>query len=407
MDPQRAFCPNLACRERGRRGAGNIGIHSQKERRYVCRTCTKTFAATSGTVHYRLRTPAEVVTQVVTLLCHGCPPQAIVAAFGLDERTVADWQQRAGTHCQAVHEHLVQAGQVDLGQVQADELYVKVCKPQKTATDAGDGDRQSTTGDGTGRVWQAMALAVPSRLWLGGVISAHRDTALIRSVAQQVRACACSLAVLVCVDGLSSYVRAIGQAFRVRILTGKVGRPRLERPPEVLLAQVIKNYAKRRVQSVTRRVVFGSTEAVKQVLTTTSGGTHQINTAYIERLNATFRACWAPLARRTRALAQQIPQLTAGMYLVGTVYNFCWEHESLRVRRVGPGRKWVQRTPAMAAGLTDHCWTLHEVLSYQVPPAPWVAPKRRGRPPKAQSAAASAPTRQRCPPTQPSREVAA
>jgi transposase-like protein len=115
MAPQTQFCPNPACPARGQRGQGNISIHSQKEQRYVCATCGRTFAATRGTLHSRLRTAPAVVTQVVTMLCHGCPPRAIVAAFGLDERTVAAWQQRAGTHCQRVHEHLVQAGQVSWG----------------------------------------------------------------------------------------------------------------------------------------------------------------------------------------------------------------------------------------------------------------------------------------------------
>ncbi len=78
-----------------------------------------------------LRTPAPVVTTVVTLLAPGCPRQAIVAAFGLDERTVASWQQRAGAQCQRVHTHLVQAGQVDLQHVQANEIYVKVCTPPR------------------------------------------------------------------------------------------------------------------------------------------------------------------------------------------------------------------------------------------------------------------------------------
>ncbi len=101
---------------------------------------------------------------------------------------------------------------------------------------------------------------------------------------------------------------------------------------------------------------------------------------------ATFRACLAPLARRTRALAHREAVLTAGMFLVGTAYNFVWLHESLRLPTSGPGPQWQERTPAMAAGLTDHPWTMEEVLSYQVPPTPWVAPprpKRRGRPPKA------------------------
>jgi len=177
------------------------------------------------------------------------------------------------------------------------------------------------------------------------------------------------------------------------VRTGTRGRPAHVCPPGLLLAQVVKTCAKRRVVDVTRRVVLGSTEAVAQVLTTASGGTQQINTAYIERLNATFRACLAPLARRTRALAHREALLTAGMFLVGTAYNLVWCHESLRIPNAAPGPKWQERTPAMAAGLTDHPWTMDDLLRYQVPPAPWVAPpgpKRRGRPPKAPPSEAAA-----------------
>jgi hypothetical protein len=75
---------------------GNIGIHSQKEQRFICHECHKTFSARKGTVFYRLRTSAETVALVVTLLAYGCPVQALVAAFGFDERTVAAWWARAG-----------------------------------------------------------------------------------------------------------------------------------------------------------------------------------------------------------------------------------------------------------------------------------------------------------------------
>ncbi len=95
------------------------------------------------------------------------------------------------------------------------------------------------------------------------------------------------------------------RAFSERVRSGKRGRPPRVCPPGLLLAQVVKTAVKRRVVQVSRRIVRGSPEAVAQVLTTASGGQHQINTAYIERLNATFRACVAPLARRTRALAHR------------------------------------------------------------------------------------------------------
>ena len=366
MDPQTQFCPNEACAARGQVGRGNIRVHSWLEHRYRCLTCGRTFAATAGTPFYRLRTAADQVTLVLTLLAHGCPLQAIVAAFGFDERTVAAWQARAGAHAQQVHTHLVHQGMLDLGHVQADELWAKHVG---------------------GRLWMAMALAVPSRLWLGGVLSPHRDRALIATLVGLVRAAAGALwgrgsGVLVCVDGLASYVTAFPRAFRVPVHTGRVGRPRLVLPDGFLLGQVVKQYAKRHVTGVVHRVLCGSVAAIDAQLATTHGGT-VINTAYIERLNATFRAHLAPLARRGRALVRTQAMLTAGMYLVGCAYNLCWFHDSLRVAAPpGATTKWAQRTPAMAAGLTDHCWTMTELLRYHVPVPAWVAPKRRGRPPK-------------------------
>jgi hypothetical protein len=322
-------------------GRGNIRVHSQAERRYQCTTCRRTFAATKGTPFYRLRTAGDLVTLVLTLLCHGCPLQAIVAAFGLDERTVAAWLTRAGQHCQRVHQHVVQQGQVDLQHVQADELYVKLVGR---------------------RVWLAMALAVPARLWLGGLISPQRDLALITALVQMIRSCARSLAILVCVDGLASDITAVLRVCRPPVRTGRRGRPRLVLESGLLLGQVVKRYVWGRVVSVERRVVRGSAKAIVATLATSGGGTG-IKTAYIERLNATFRSTLAPLVRRGRALAHKEAVLTAGMYLVGCAYNFCWLHGSLRLA-APPGApwKWQERTPAMAAGLTDQCWTLRELL---------------------------------------------
>jgi transposase-like protein len=76
MESTTAFCPNEHCHARGQTGQGNIGIHSQKEQRFICHAWHKTFSARKGTVFYRLRTSAETVVIVVTLLAHGCPVQA-------------------------------------------------------------------------------------------------------------------------------------------------------------------------------------------------------------------------------------------------------------------------------------------------------------------------------------------
>lgn len=350
MNPQEQVCHDRQCWVYGTAGRGNIVIHSRKAHRYRCTRCGKTFSATKDTALYRVHKPHVLLVTVVTLLAHGCPMQAIVAAFGLDERTVADWQRRAGDQCQRVHCALVQAGQVDLGQVQADEVRVRAV--------GAVGERRA--------VWMAMALSVVSRLWLGGVVSASRDRQLIAALLRQVRACGAVTTLLLCRDGLSSYPRQAARVFRQAVRTGKRGRPPLLLPDSVLVAQVVKQYAKQRVTAVAQRVVRGCRGAIAATLLRTQG-TATINTAYIERLNATFRARLAPLARRGRATVHQGATLSAGMWLVGTVYNCCTPHRSLR----GP-------TPAQAAGLTDQRWTMHELLTYRTPLPPV---KHRGRPP--------------------------
>jgi hypothetical protein len=113
-----------------------------------------------------LRTSTELVVIVVTLLAFGCPVQAIVHAYGLDERTVAAWRDRAGKPCQRVHHALIEQGQLDVVHVQAVEIRVKA--------------RGMI-------VWMGLAMMVSSRLWLAGVVSRTRDSALADRLLRQVR----------------------------------------------------------------------------------------------------------------------------------------------------------------------------------------------------------------------------
>ncbi len=359
MDPQTIFCPNWDCPARGQVGRGNIGIHSQKERRYICHQCRKTFSETKGTPLYRLRADGNVITVVLTLLAHGCPLQAIVVAFGLDERTVADWQRRAGQHGEKVHEHLVQRPR-DLGQVQADEIRVK---------------QQGQI------VWLAMALQVATRLWLGAVVSEHRDEELLTRLLQKVRACALCRPLLVGVDGWRAYPGILRKVFREAVPGRGRGRPPLRLWDGLVIAQVVKQYERGHVTGVVHRLAHGTGAQAQTLLQQTQGG-GVINTAFIERLNATFRARLCGLVRRGRSLTQQVSTLQHGVYWVGTVYNFCTFHQSLRLPLfIGSrGRRhWVPRTPAMAAGITDHRWAVQDLLLYRVPPPRWTPPKRRGR----------------------------
>jgi transposase-like protein len=352
MAPTTTCCPKRNCPARGQTGRGNIGSHAPKAPRFICHECHKTFSATTGTVFYRLRPAAETVRLVVTLLAHGCPVPAMVAALGFDERPSAAWWPRAGRQGHAVHASLGEPPR-DLGQGQADELRVQ---------------QQG------GMVWMALAMLVPTRLWLGGEGSAPRARPRIRRLSERVRRCAAPRPLLCWTAGGRPDLRALRATLRDPGRPGTGGRPRRRPGRHVRIAPGGQRSARRRVVDTERRSVEG-TPARVETLQRRSPGAGVSNTADIARLHATFRERVAPLARRGRALARETLTRHEGMCVVGTVDNFCMPHESL-------GRA-PQTTPALAAGLTDHGWTMQERLSFHVPRPRWVPPKQRGRPSRA------------------------
>lgn len=363
MNPQEQLCPNIDCPARGQIGEDNIGIHSQKDQRFICNVCQRTFTDSKGTLFYRLHYDPQFVLMVIALLVYGCPVQAIVKALHLDERTVRKWWQRAGQQCEKLHGHLVGNSLLDLLQVQADEIKVKIQR---------------------GWLWMASAIMVPTRLWLGGAVSPHRDQDLARGLADQVRRIALCRPLLIAVDGWWAYLGAFRRAFRspLPIPPGPGRRPSFFSWPEVAIVQVIKRRTEK-ILEIERRVVQGCGKQIEALIVSSQGG-GMINTAYIERLNATFRQRLDSLTRRTRTLARRPETLTAGMWILGCVYNFCDFHHSLRMKLwVGErGYRWVQRTPALAAGLTDHRWTLEELMRFKVPLPRWKPKLGRGRPKK-------------------------
>ena len=328
LRPELVVCPNSACDATGR-----IGVHSHTERRYICHGCKRTFADTTGTILYGRKHPIWLMVVVLTLLAYGCPVPAIVATFELSERTVADWQGKAGRHARQLQAQVVCHGQIDLGQVQADELYTK--------TQAGP-------------IWVATAMTVFSRLWLWGAISWQRDATLITPVIEQVRAAAqLGHPILFAVDGFKAYLTVIVNVFRDPLYTGKPGRPRLLVWDELHIVQVVKQRLGRRLVSIARRLAYGCLARAEEMMQMTQVELGCINTAYIERLNATLRTWMPALARRTRRPSGARSQLEAALFWTGCVYNFCHVHATL----LG--------TPAMAADLTDHVWSIEELIRYR------------------------------------------
>ena len=340
MNPQEQLCPK--CGASGKEE--KIGIHSRQEKRYRCKVCERTFSETHGSAYYGLKKP-EVFMVVVTLLAYGCPPKAVEVAYGLSANTIRDWMQRSGQHCEQVHQATVGQEKWDLVHIQADEM--------KITTQIGE-------------MWLAMVMMVSTRLWLGGSVSCSRGKDLIERCLTYAAQVALCRPLLLAVDGLNMYVNAVKKTFRSRLRIGKGGRLKYVKWTNVIVSQVVKKRNGKR-HDIQRVMAVGTEEEAQRLRQQSLGGT-QINTSFIERLNATFRQRLAYLTRRTRAQLRLPQTLNYAMWLQGCVYNFCTYHRSLALpfyftpRR----RRWIKRTPAMVADLTDHRWTIHELLAFKV-----------------------------------------
>lgn len=202
-------------------------------------------------------------------------------------------------------------------------------------------------------------IQVSTRLWLGGAISPPRDTGWIRTLVTQIWACALCRPLLIYVDGLSRYVGAIRAVFREPMLTGRRGRSWWRPWDGVCIAQIIKQVESRRVTPTTRRLL-------RRACRQGALAAHEGRWLDQHRLYRTAEGHLPrPLGRlrpRMCALARQTATLEASMDLLGTVYNFCTEHDRLRLDGLLGGHKWSPHTSAMAAGLTDYRWSVHDTL---------------------------------------------
>ena len=214
-----------------------------------------------------------------------------------------------------------------------------------------------------------------------GIEGGPRTRAMAQRVVHQVVRLLAPDCAPVLTDGFKEYMTALlthyghwVQPERQR-LQGPAPKPRWMPLPPLLYAQVIKTTRRRRLVRVSHRVVFGTCEAVQQVLAACGW---QINTAFVERLNLTIRQHVAAIGRRVSTLCKGEEGLDQQLALYHGYDNFCLPHGSLRQplpqpvppNGTGSAKQWEPRTPAMAAGLTDHVWSLQEVLLYRVPPWP-------------------------------------
>ena len=171
---------------------------------------------------------------------------------------------------------------------------------------------------------------------------------------------------LITTDEYKPYRGAILNVYGVRRehpQTGRPGRPckpRLEPPEGLVYAMLHKTREDGKVVDIDTRQVFGTKEQLELALERSAVSSH-VNTTFVERFNGTVRQHNSRKARKVYSFSKEFDQHQGMSWFAGANYNFCRPHRGLRVQEDG---RWQSRTPAMAAKLSDHIWTLQEFMRY-------------------------------------------
>jgi IS1 family transposase len=330
---------------------------------------------THGTFFHGKQAAVELIVRILACLAEGLGIRATARVFAVAPNTVLHWLGEAAEQLRAFAVSFL--CDLHLEQLQLDELYAVL-----RAFKAGEiSDAEAVTRLERSPYWVWTAMDPRSKL-LVVVDVGSRTLAMAQRVVHQVtQVLAPGCVPLFVTDGLKDYATALLTHFGYwmhperRQDKGPRPKPRWMPLPALLYAQVVKSYRRQRIVGVTHRVVFGTRLAIEQVLAA-CGWT--INTAFVERLNLDIRQCVAAIGRRVNTLCQGEAGLRDQLVLFHVYHNFVLPHASLRqwlpdpevTNGHGSARLWRPCTPAMAAGVTDHVWTLKEVLFYRVPPWP-------------------------------------
>jgi IS1 family transposase len=321
-----------------------------------CQACTTTFSTRRDTPLYRLKTASHRVAEVLSALSEGLDLSAAARVFGHRQATITTWLARAGAHSATLHDRTFRA--LHLPHVQLDEIRTRL--------------RSRAHG-----LWLWLAIDPVTKivpvLHLGARTQAAAH-AIIHDLHQ--RLAPGTLPVFTS-DGLNLYFYALTAHFGQWVAT--VGRRarRWQVAAGLLYGQVKKTYRRRRLVRVTQVMRCGTRAALKTALMGL-GLSGRLTTAFVERLNLTVRQSVAALVRRTWSTAQQAPELLLHLEWWRAYYHFVRPHETLRLELRQPlerggnrlPQRYRQRTPAMAAGLVSRRWTVRDLLTLPLVPAP-------------------------------------
>jgi IS1 family transposase len=373
------FCPHFGCDYRGWLGLNNLRANGHPSggpwRQFYCTSCQGYFLETYGTLFHGKQACVELIVRVLACLAEGLGIRATARVFDVAPNTVLEWLAEAAEQLRAFCAYFL--CDLHLEQLQLDELYAVL----REIKDGNLREDEAIARLERSPYWVWTAMDPKSKLLVLVDVGCRTLSMAQRVVHQVTRVLAPGCVPLFVTDGLKDYGTALLTHFGYWIQPerrqdkGPMPKPRWIPLPELLYAQVVKSYRRRRIVGVKHRVVFGARLAIEQILAK-CGWT--INTAFVERLNLDIRQCVAAIGRRVNTLCQSEAGLQDRLVLFQVYHNFVLPHASLRqslaepiaTNGSGSAKLWRPCTPAIAAGLTDHVWSLKEVLLYRVPPWP-------------------------------------
>lgn len=372
LDTSGHYCPNRHCRYSGWLDRGNLRANGhpsgRRWRQLYCVACEHFFLETHGTLFYGKSHSPETILHAIAALAEGLGIRATGRVFGVEANTILSWLAEAADHAETVSCCLLHDLEVE--QVQLDELFALIGEHR-----AGQIDEQDIVKRLARRPrWVWAAIDPVSKLWIHVAIGDRCLAMAQQLVHHVVRRLAPDCQPLFLSDSLRDYATALLTHFGHwvqhprRQPQGPPPKPRWCALSQLRYAQVIKKCRRRRWVKLIQRVVFGSRDEIDRVLARHGW---QINTAFIERLNLTLRQHIAAIGRRVITLAKSDVGLHRQLHLFQAYYNVCREYASLRSAWTPDSNRPTPRgrtiTPAMAAGLTDHAWSLRELLLFRVP----------------------------------------
>ena len=375
MNLATCHCRNTRCVRCGKMGSASaLQPHGSDrgEVRFQCAACKHMVSARAGTAYAGIRTDLAQYALGAKLLAEGMSVRATARILEVDKDTVNAWLGYLGIHGAEVMAYHFR--HLHLTECQLDELWTFVKKKEEHLTPL------ERVLDMHGDTWVWIAFAPTTKVvpaWVAGKRTLQESTRLIQHLQSRTD----GHIPFFTSDELPHYAAALLEVYGQTVVpprTGRPGRPRntYKVPPDDLLYAIVNKRRKGgRVVEVTTHVVYGTPERLAQALAK-SPVSHGISTVGVERNNLTIRQHARRMGRKVNAFSKDHTYLEYQLALSFAYYHFVIPHRGLRHRLAQPlptkgsgsPKRWVQRTPAMAAGLTDHIWTMDELLSFRVPP---------------------------------------